>query len=59
MTTQKVKVKMGFGGLPDPEAVTLSGNVATGLPTAFDLKTLVPPVDPAGLKGDPVAHMCM
>jgi hypothetical protein len=50
MTTQKVKVKMGFGSLPDAAAVTISGNVAVGLPKTFDLKTLVPPVDPAGLK---------
>jgi hypothetical protein len=51
MATQKVKVKMGFGGLNDTDAVTLSGNVATGLPVTFDLKTLIPPVDPGGLKG--------
>jgi hypothetical protein len=51
MTTQKVKVKMGFGGLSDNDAVTLSGNVAVGVPATFDLKTLVPPVDPGGLKG--------
>ena len=50
MATHKVKVKMGFGSLTDNEAVTLSGNVATGLPAAFDLKALVPPIDPAGLK---------
>jgi hypothetical protein len=51
MATQKVKVKMGFGSLVDADAVTLSGNVAAGLPVTFDLKTLIPPVDPGGLKG--------
>src|SRR5215470_16018680 len=51
MATPKVRVKMGFGDLPDNDAVTTSGNVAVGLPVTFDLKTLVPPVDPAGLKG--------
>ena len=50
MATQKVRVKMGFGGLSDTDAVSVSGNVAVSLPTAFDLKTLVPPIDPAGLK---------
>jgi hypothetical protein len=51
MATQKVKVKMGFGNLPDKDAVILAGNVVTGLPNTFDLKTLVAPVDPGGLKG--------
>ncbi len=51
MATQKVRVNTGFAALNDPAAVSLSGNVATGLPVTFDLKTLVPPVDPAGLKG--------
>ena len=50
MATQKVRVKMGFDGLSDTGAVSVSGNVAVSLPTAFDLKTLVPPIDPAGLK---------
>src|SRR2546422_8784679 len=50
MATQKVRVKTGFGALNDPAAVSLSGNVAAGLPVTFDLKTLVPPVGPADLK---------
>src|SRR5207237_5406860 len=50
MATEKVRVKTGFGALNDPAAVSLSGNVAVGLPLTFDLKTLVPPVDPANLK---------
>src|SRR5207253_4501777 len=50
MATQKVRVKTGFGALNDPAAVSLSGNVAAGLPVTFDLKTLVPPIDPANLK---------
>src|SRR5437016_5322630 len=51
MATQKVRVKTGFAALNDPAAVSLSGNVAVGLPVTFDLKTLVPPVDPGDLKG--------
>ena len=51
MATEKVRVKTGFGALNDPAAVSLSGNVAVGLPVTFDLKTLVPPVDPGDLKG--------
>ena len=50
MATQKVRVKMGFDGLSDRDAVSVSGNVAVSLPAAFDLKTLAPPIDPAGLK---------
>src|SRR5438105_12665468 len=50
MATQKVRVKTGFGALNDPAAVSLSGNVAAGLPVTFDLKTLVPPIDAANLK---------
>src|SRR5437879_5712218 len=51
MAVQKVRVKMGFDGLSDRDAVSVSGNVAVSLPAAFDLKTLAPPIDPAGLKG--------
>ena len=51
MATQKVRVKTGFAALNDPAAVSLSGNVAVGLPVTYDLKTLVPPVDPGDLKG--------
>ena len=47
--TPKVRVKMGFGGLTDTGAATLAGNVTTGLPNTFDLKTLVPPVSPVDL----------
>src|SRR5437016_1456775 len=50
MATQKVRVKTGFAALNDPAAVSLSGNVAVGLPETFDLKTLIPPIDPADLK---------
>ena len=50
MATEKVRVKTCFGALNDPAAVSLSGNVAAGLPVTFDLKTLVPPIDPANLK---------
>jgi hypothetical protein len=49
MTATKLRVKMGFGALTDAGAATVAGNVATGLPITFDLKTLVPPVDPADL----------
>src|SRR5438477_3704455 len=41
MATEKVRVKTGFGALNDPAAVSLSGNVAAGLPVTFDLKTLI------------------
>src|SRR5207237_6212258 len=40
----------GFSRLIDPATAILSANVAAGWPVTFDLKTLVPPIDPANLK---------